>query len=84
MNCTREFCLFIAYGFVQLEFSLLALRDDPLPALQVQLDASQSSGNSQAAAEILSVISNEQSKRKRWAVSGRLSADTFRKFDTWV
>lgn len=54
---------------VQLEFSLLALRDDPLPALQSQLHTAQSNGNHESAAEVLSLISNENSKRKRWAVS---------------
>jgi hypothetical protein len=54
---------------VKLEFSLLALRDDPLPALQARLGQYQSSGNSTKAAETMVSISNENNKRERWAVS---------------
>ncbi|RDB24816.1 Ubiquitin carboxyl-terminal hydrolase isozyme L5 [Hypsizygus marmoreus] len=60
------------YPVGALEFSLLALRDDPLPSLQAQLQEAQSSGNSAVAAEILATISNENSKRKRWAFENSL------------
>ena len=53
---------------MQLEFSLLALRDDPLPALQAQLHALEQSGNHANAADIVVRISNENNKRERWAV----------------
>ncbi|KAG5638795.1 hypothetical protein H0H81_010024 [Sphagnurus paluster] len=55
-----------------LEFSLLALRDDPIPSLQTRLQEYQSSGNSAAAAEVISSISNENSKRQRWAFENSL------------
>ncbi|KAJ6602201.1 ubiquitin carboxyl-terminal hydrolase [Mycena sp. CBHHK59/15] len=50
-----------------LEFSLLALRDDPLPSLQRQLSTLQSTNQHSEAAEIVLKISNENSKRERWA-----------------
>lgn len=52
----------------QLEFSLLALRDDPLPSLQSSLLRAQNSGDVAEAAEIISKISSEHSKRERWSV----------------
>lgn len=52
----------------QLEFSLLALRDDPLPALQSQLDELQASGHQAEAAEIVVKLSTEKSKLDRWNV----------------
>jgi ubiquitin carboxyl-terminal hydrolase L5 len=54
----------------KLEFSLLALRDDPIPPLQSQLSQLQSSGNENSAegTEILVKLANENSKRERWAV----------------
>lgn len=55
-----------------LEFSLLALRDNPLPALQTELQHAQASGNSAHAAEIMSQVSNENSKRQRWAFENSL------------
>ena len=54
---------------IQLEFSLLALHDDPLPLLHRQLQTLQQSGNSAAAAEIDQQLANENAKRERWAVS---------------
>jgi ubiquitin carboxyl-terminal hydrolase L5 len=54
----------------KLEFSLLAIRDDPIPSLQSQLSQLQSPGNdtSAEATEILVKLANENSKRDRWAV----------------
>ncbi|KAG5646833.1 hypothetical protein DXG03_002210 [Asterophora parasitica] len=60
------------YPIGALEFSLLALRDDPLPSLQTRLQEAQSAGNSGAAAELHSQISNENSKRQRWAFENSL------------
>lgn len=53
----------------QLEFSLLALRDDPLPTLQSQLNHHQALGNVAKATETIAIINNEKNKRERWAVS---------------
>ncbi|KAK0226186.1 hypothetical protein IW262DRAFT_1266454 [Armillaria fumosa] len=50
-----------------LEFSLLAVRDDPLPSLQSQLQQLQSAGLESEAAELVVKISTETSKRDRWA-----------------
>lgn len=55
--------------YTQLEFSLLALRDDPIPSLQAQLASLQASGNHGAATEAMVKLTNENSKRDRWAVS---------------
>jgi len=55
-----------------LEFSLLALRDDPLPLLESQLSTLQTSGQHSEAAEIVVKISNENSKRARWAFENSL------------
>lgn len=52
----------------KLEFSLLALRDDPLPALKAQLEHLQQAGSRSEASQVLVKISNENSKRERWAV----------------
>ncbi|KAF5386135.1 hypothetical protein D9615_002343 [Tricholomella constricta] len=60
------------YPVGALEFSLLALRDDPLPSLLTRLQEVQASGNSAATAEILSQISNEKSKQQRWAFENSL------------
>lgn len=57
---------------LKLEFSLLALRDDPLPILQARLEQYQSSGRVTKAAETIAAISNENNKRERWAVSATL------------
>jgi ubiquitin carboxyl-terminal hydrolase L5 len=56
----------------KLEFSLLALRDDPLPALQARLEQYQSSGSVTKAAETILAMNNENNKRERWAVSTTL------------
>ncbi|THH18181.1 hypothetical protein EW146_g2769 [Bondarzewia mesenterica] len=55
-----------------LEFNLLALHDDTLPALEVQLAQLHSSGNDLAALELSQHISNETSKRERWAFENSL------------
>lgn len=53
-----------------LEFSLLALHDDPLPSLQSQLNEAHTAGNETLAINLMDRISDESSKRERWAVSG--------------
>ncbi|KAF7298127.1 Ubiquitin carboxyl-terminal hydrolase [Mycena chlorophos] len=55
-----------------LEFSLLALRDDPLPLLEAQLNQLQATNNHAQAAEIVVKISTENSKRERWAFENSL------------
>ncbi|KAJ3497152.1 hypothetical protein NLJ89_g10388 [Agrocybe chaxingu] len=60
------------YPVGALEFSLLALRDDPLPSLQSQLEHYQATGDSSSASEVFSKISNENAKRERWAFENSL------------
>ncbi|PPQ77215.1 hypothetical protein CVT25_011061 [Psilocybe cyanescens] len=60
------------YPVGALEFSLLALRDDPLPSLQSQLMHYQSAGNQHLVNEILAKITNENGKRERWAFENSL------------
>ncbi|CAA7259185.1 unnamed protein product [Cyclocybe aegerita] len=60
------------YPVGALEFSLLALRDDPLPSLQSQLEHYQATGDSASASEVFSKISNENTKRERWAFENSL------------
>lgn len=55
-----------------LEFSLLALHDDPLPLYQSQIEHMQTVGDSTGAAELMSKIANESSKRERWAFENSL------------
>lgn len=55
-----------------IEFSLLAVRDDPLPAMNRQLELLQQSGNDTEAAEVLLKISNETSRREQWALENSL------------
>ncbi|KAL4074329.1 hypothetical protein J3A83DRAFT_4235169 [Scleroderma citrinum] len=55
-----------------IEFSLLAVRDDPLPAMHRQLEAARQSGQAAEAREILSKISHENSKRDRWTFENSL------------
>ncbi|KAK7045709.1 hypothetical protein VNI00_007542 [Paramarasmius palmivorus] len=55
-----------------LDFSLLALRDDPLPGLQAELRTLQSSGKESDAAELVVKIANETNKRERWALENSL------------
>lgn len=56
-----------------LEFSLLALHDDPLPTLQEKLSVAQTAGDQSLLAELMQRISDENSKRERWAVSGYIA-----------
>ncbi|KAN0090706.1 hypothetical protein V8E55_004272 [Tylopilus felleus] len=55
-----------------LEFSLLALRDDPLPALKTQLEHLERSGNHSEASQVFVKINNENLKRERWAFENSL------------
>ncbi|KIK90511.1 hypothetical protein PAXRUDRAFT_831655 [Paxillus rubicundulus Ve08.2h10] len=55
-----------------LEFSLLALRDDPLPALNAQLEHQRQSGRYSEASATLVKIGNENSKRERWSFENSL------------
>ncbi|KAF9793392.1 hypothetical protein BJ322DRAFT_1034412 [Thelephora terrestris] len=55
-----------------LEFSLLALHDDPLPTLQEQLSVAQTAGDQSLLAELMQNISDENSKRERWAFENAL------------
>ncbi|EIM80015.1 uncharacterized protein STEHIDRAFT_106024 [Stereum hirsutum FP-91666 SS1] len=49
-----------------LEFSLLALHDDNLPALQAQLEQLQAAGDTMMAEEVGQMVANEAAKRQRW------------------
>ncbi|KAF4620951.1 hypothetical protein D9613_000328 [Agrocybe pediades] len=60
------------YSLGALEFSLLALRDDPLPSLQSQLLHYQAVGDSTSANELVAKIANENAKRERWAFENSL------------
>ena len=55
-----------------LEFSLLALHDDPLPILQEQMVAAQTTGDQSLVVELMDKISDENAKRERWAVSDHI------------
>ncbi|CCL99849.1 uncharacterized protein FIBRA_01873 [Fibroporia radiculosa] len=55
-----------------LEFSLLALREDPIPKLQTQLAELQSTGRQVDAAELLDKLTTENAKRERWAFENSL------------
>ncbi|KAF8637948.1 hypothetical protein AX16_010581 [Volvariella volvacea WC 439] len=55
-----------------LEFSLLALRDDPVPQLQSQLEHFQAAGQHAEAADVVARLANETSKRDRWAFENSL------------
>ncbi|KAH7888313.1 hypothetical protein F5I97DRAFT_1804007 [Phlebopus sp. FC_14] len=55
-----------------LEFSLLALRDDPLPFMKTQLEVLQQSRRDAEASELLVRLGNENSKRERWAFENSL------------
>lgn len=54
---------------LQLEFSLLAVHDDPLPRLQEQIAQLQAAGQQAEASELVVRVANENAKRKNWAVS---------------
>ncbi|KAH6914217.1 ubiquitin-specific protease [Coprinopsis sp. MPI-PUGE-AT-0042] len=60
------------YPMGALEFSLLAVRDDPLPRLQDQLQKAQSAGNSAIEHDLLARIANENAKRENWAFENAL------------
>ncbi|KAM5531841.1 hypothetical protein V8D89_014471 [Ganoderma adspersum] len=55
-----------------IEFSLLAVHEDPLPRLQEQLTQVQSAGQHAAADELIVKIATENSKRERWAFENSL------------
>lgn len=52
----------------QLEFSLLAIHDDPLPRLQEQIAQLQAAGQQAEASELMVKLANENAKRENWAV----------------
>lgn len=64
------------YPAGDLEFSLLALRDDPLPGLGKKLSESQATGNHQDVVEVMQLLADENAKRARWAVGVCLLAET--------
>ncbi|KAF8739724.1 Ubiquitin carboxyl-terminal hydrolase, family 1, partial [Rhizoctonia solani] len=49
-----------------LHFNLLAVRDDPLPNLQAQIETAQASGQELVAADLVFRLSQEKEKRARW------------------
>lgn len=55
-----------------LEFSLLALRDDPLSRLEAQLAQAQTVGDHTTASNLLVQIDAEKQKRERWAFENSL------------
>ncbi|KAG1716088.1 hypothetical protein ID866_1060 [Astraeus odoratus] len=55
-----------------IEFSLLAIRDDPLPAMNSHLELLRQSGRDAEARELLIRISRENSKREQWAFENSL------------
>ncbi|KAI6026393.1 hypothetical protein BKA83DRAFT_4242868 [Pisolithus microcarpus] len=55
-----------------IEFSLLAVRDDPLLAMNKQLELLREAGSDAAAAEMLLKISDETSRREQWAFENSL------------
>ncbi|KAE9408613.1 ubiquitin-specific protease [Gymnopus androsaceus JB14] len=55
-----------------LDFSLLALRDDPLPLMQAELAELQASGKQSEAAELVVKLESENSKRNRWTFENSL------------
>ncbi|EED83066.1 predicted protein [Postia placenta Mad-698-R] len=55
-----------------LEFSLLALHDDPVPSLQAHLVELQAAGRQSEAADLVVRLSTENSKRERWAFENSL------------
>ncbi|KII91986.1 hypothetical protein PLICRDRAFT_36752 [Plicaturopsis crispa FD-325 SS-3] len=58
------------YPMGALEFSLLALRDDPLPSLQARLAHLQETGGN--ATDVIVKLANENAKRERWAFENSL------------
>ncbi|TFL04801.1 ubiquitin carboxyl-terminal hydrolase [Pterulicium gracile] len=61
-----------SYPEGSIEFSLLALRDDPLPKMEATLAELQASNKSAEANDLLFNISNEKSKREAWAFENSL------------
>ncbi|KAI0745397.1 ubiquitin carboxyl-terminal hydrolase [Earliella scabrosa] len=55
-----------------LEFSLLAVHDDPLPRIQEQLATLQAAGRQSEAGDLMVKLANENSKRERWAFENSL------------
>jgi len=55
-----------------LDFSLLALRDDPLPGLCAQLSSAQASGDGAREADLAQGVADEHAKRDRWAFENSL------------
>ncbi|PFH52069.1 hypothetical protein AMATHDRAFT_57892 [Amanita thiersii Skay4041] len=55
-----------------LEFSLLALRNDPLPLYQSQLSHARTLGDTNTIADLVSKIADENAKRERWAFENSL------------
>ncbi|THG96179.1 hypothetical protein EW026_g5608 [Hermanssonia centrifuga] len=55
-----------------LDFSLLALHDDPVPSLQKHLADLQASGNQAEAAEVAAKLERENHKREQWAFENSL------------
>ncbi|KAH8984512.1 hypothetical protein EDB92DRAFT_1936490 [Lactarius akahatsu] len=60
------------YPSGSLEFSLLALRDDPLPTLRAQLSSAQASGDGAREADLAQGLADEHAKRDRWAFENSL------------
>jgi ubiquitin carboxyl-terminal hydrolase L5 len=60
------------YPAGSLEFSLLALHDDPFPTLQTELSDAQASGDGAREAELAQRLADEHSKRERWAFENSL------------
>ncbi|KAH8994662.1 ubiquitin carboxyl-terminal hydrolase [Lactarius hatsudake] len=60
------------YPIGSLEFSLLALRDDPLPTLRAQLSSAQASGDGAREADLAQGLADEHAKRDRWAFENSL------------
>ncbi|KAI0812270.1 ubiquitin carboxyl-terminal hydrolase [Irpex lacteus] len=60
------------YPAGSLNFSLLALHNDPIPDLQKQLAEVQTSGNAALAAEISAKLDRENHKRQQWAFENSL------------
>ncbi|KIK68932.1 hypothetical protein GYMLUDRAFT_34944 [Collybiopsis luxurians FD-317 M1] len=55
-----------------LDFSLLAVRDDPLPIMQTQLAQLQAAGKQDEAAELAIKLESETAKRNRWTFENSL------------
>ncbi|CAE6438289.1 unnamed protein product [Rhizoctonia solani] len=54
------------YPLGSLHFNLLAVRDDPIPTLQAQIEAARAAGQEIAMANLVSQLSQEQEKQARW------------------